>query len=196
MDLGWMRNTSASRSWLISSVICLQRKGGQRGRQPAPGEGTHSPPGAARHWAGSQGSYPGLSLGSLGTPQTWRTGGGCKLRAGREPRKLPTSPTPFSQESCVSQTRPSKDKGRLHELKGGGRGTFKMTFSSRKSLYRRGHGNQKSRDLPEATEQNSGAGVQARAPFPSPGLCHVAAEAGLGSYSHSGTWFLWVTHLF
>lgn len=37
----------------------------------------------------------------------------------------------------MSQTRPSKDKGRLHELKGGGRGTFKMTFSSR-HLYTAG----------------------------------------------------------
>lgn len=45
-------------------------RAGQRDRQP-PGRGDHSPPGAVQRWAGSPGSYPGPSSGSLGTPQTW-----------------------------------------------------------------------------------------------------------------------------
>lgn len=45
-----------------------------------------------------------------------------------------------------------------------------MTFSSRTSLYRRGHGNQKSRDLPEATQSKTAVlGYKPKPHFPAQG---------------------------
>lgn len=38
-DLGWMRTTSASRAWLISSATCLQRKGRAEGQAASPERG-------------------------------------------------------------------------------------------------------------------------------------------------------------
>lgn len=180
----------------MADLIChLSPKKGQ-GR----GAGSQPRKRGPTHLQELRGTGPGLGVLIQGCLQEvselhrpGRTGGGSKRRAARGPRKRPTSQAPLSRESCVSQTRPSKDKGRLHEPKGGGGGAFTMTFSSRTSLYRRRHGNKRLRDVPEATEQNGSPGVQARAPAPSPGLCHVAAEAGMGSYSHSG--FLGVTRL-
>lgn len=55
----------------LAHLPCAKEGQGRGGRQPPPGQGSHVPPGAAQHWAGSPGSYRGPSSGNHGTPQTW-----------------------------------------------------------------------------------------------------------------------------